>query len=109
MDFNSIGLKIKKRRQEINMTQEALAEKLDISTSFLSRVENGISIAGFETYCKICKELDTTLDYLTQDILISAKRKQSEIIFGNLIKKLNKKQIEYILNTIENFIDYLEV
>ena len=39
------------------MTQERLAETLDISVDFLSLVERGISAPSFETLEKIAKRL----------------------------------------------------
>jgi len=33
--------RIKQRRKELNMTQEELADKLGISTNWLSKIENG--------------------------------------------------------------------
>ena len=108
MDLTSVGAKIKKSRQAMNITQEQLAEKLEISTGFLSRVENGVSIAGFETYCEICEVLNITLDYLTNDILLPTKKKHCELAFHNAIENMNSTQIDYILNVINNFNNYLD-
>ncbi|WP_449401347.1 helix-turn-helix domain-containing protein [Chryseobacterium wanjuense] len=38
---NSIGFKIKKLREQKDMSQEDLAFQLDISQSYLSKLENG--------------------------------------------------------------------
>lgn len=41
-DFNLIiGLRIREVREVLHMTREQFSEKCDISTSFLSAVENG--------------------------------------------------------------------
>ncbi len=40
-DFKEISLRVKKRREFLGYTQEALAEKLDISYSHYSKFENG--------------------------------------------------------------------
>ena len=42
LDYNIIGERLKKARVEKNMTQEKLAEQLDVSIAFLSRIERGI-------------------------------------------------------------------
>ena len=42
-DYNIIGNRIKQARLAKNMTQEDLADKIDISVAFLSRVERGNS------------------------------------------------------------------
>ena len=40
-DYGVIGKRIKNARLNQNMTQEELADKIDISMAFLSRVETG--------------------------------------------------------------------
>lgn len=41
VDYKMIGKRIKSSRKQLKMTQEELAEKLDISSSFESRMERG--------------------------------------------------------------------
>lgn len=43
LDYTVIGQRIKQARLAKNYTQEDLAEKIDISVAFLSRVERGNS------------------------------------------------------------------
>ena len=43
LDYTIIGERLKKARLAKKMTQEDLAEKLDVSVAFLSRVERGNS------------------------------------------------------------------
>lgn len=43
LDYSIIGERLKKARLAKNMTQENLAEQLDVSVAFLSRVERGHS------------------------------------------------------------------
>lgn len=54
-DFNLIiGLRIREVREVLNMTREEFSEKCNISTSFLSAVENGKKAITTKTLCKIC-------------------------------------------------------
>ncbi len=39
VDYSIIGARLKKARLSKNLTQEELAEKLDLSVAFLSRIE----------------------------------------------------------------------
>lgn len=43
LDYTIIGERLKKARTDKKMTQENLAEQLDVSIAFLSRVERGNS------------------------------------------------------------------
>ena len=41
LDYNVIGARLKKAREDKNLTQQKLAEIIDVSVPFLSRVETG--------------------------------------------------------------------
>ena len=59
-----IGKRISHLRKEHNMTQEQLAEKLDISIKHCSCVERGMASLSLERFIDLCDILDTNLDYL---------------------------------------------
>ena len=64
MDYFDLGRRVKDLRRQQNMTQEELAEKLEISASFLGHIERGTRIASLETLVKLCQVLDTDPNYL---------------------------------------------
>lgn len=69
MDFNaSIGSRIAKLRKEHNMTQEQLAERLDISIKHCSAVERGLSSLSLEKLVDVSFLFDVSLDYLVKGI-----------------------------------------
>ena len=67
MDYCSLGINIKTARKKVHMTQEELAEKVDISTVFVSQIENANRKASLETVYKISKALNITIDDLLSD------------------------------------------
>ena len=60
LDYNIIGQRIKKARQNKHLTQEGLAEKLDVSVAFLSRIERGSSHINLKRLNQICDILNIT-------------------------------------------------
>lgn len=64
MDYFDLGRRVKDLRRQQNMTQEELAEKIDVSASFLGHIERGTRIASLETLVKLCQALDTDPNYL---------------------------------------------
>ena len=60
LDYNIIGERLKKARIENNLTQEELAEKLDVSIAFLSRIERGSSHISLKRLSQICDILGVT-------------------------------------------------
>ena len=60
LDFAVIGGRIKKARLDKKMTQEDLAEQLEVSVAFLSRIERGLSHVNLKRLSQICSILGIT-------------------------------------------------
>lgn len=64
-DLNyQIGIRIADLRRARHITQEQLAEKLDISVKHCSAVERGVSSLSLEKLVELCDILDTNMDFL---------------------------------------------
>jgi len=57
LDYNVIGARLKKARKQQKITQEVLAEKLDVSVAFISRIERGNSKINLRRLSQICNIL----------------------------------------------------
>ncbi len=64
VDYNALGVRIRLARRRAKLTQEQLAEKAGISTSFMGHVERGSRILSLETLVMLAKALGVTLDEL---------------------------------------------
>lgn len=63
MENLDIGFKIKKLREEKNLSQEQLVNLLEISQSKLSKIENGrLKKIEMKLVLKFCKSIDVSLD-----------------------------------------------
>ena len=57
LDFKVIGLKIKQRRQELGITQEYIANALDVNPSHISNIECGRANPSLTALIKIANIL----------------------------------------------------
>lgn len=64
LDYSVIGQRIKQARLAKNLTQEDLAEQIDISVAFLSRVERGNSHINLKRLNQLCRLLDVSEGYI---------------------------------------------
>jgi len=64
-NYQLIARRIKEKRKEMKMTQEKLAEHVDVSVKFIGLVEAGYRKAGFKSLFRIASALGSTLDALT--------------------------------------------
>ena len=97
IDYSVIGSRIKQARLAKNMTQEDLADKIDISVAFLSRVERGNSHINLKRLNQICGLLDVSEGYL-----LNGASSSSEIYLGkeftDLIKSVSPEKQKLIYN-----------
>lgn len=56
--LETFGKKIKDYRKLRNLSQETLAEKLDVTSKTISQWERGKSFIKIETFYKLCEVLD---------------------------------------------------
>lgn len=59
-----MGKKIREQRKLKHFTLEQLAEKLEVSTTFIGQIERAKGIPSLETIVKIANVLEVSIDYL---------------------------------------------
>ncbi len=67
LNFANIGQKLRKVRISKNLTQEYVANMVDVNTSHISNIENNRVKVSLSTLVQICNALDTTVDYILAD------------------------------------------
>lgn len=67
VDYTLVGRKIKEKRLKCGMTQEQLAERCDISVSYVAHIERGTKSLSLETAVRISNVLQISLDALLLD------------------------------------------
>lgn len=72
MDYTILGQRIRYYRKQLHLTQEQLAERAQVSVSFLGHIERGSRVASLETVMQLCAALDVTPNDLLEDEAILA-------------------------------------
>jgi len=62
--LKEIGGRINTRRKELGLTQEELAERMEVSIQMISNVELGKKAIRPENLIKLCNALNTSADYI---------------------------------------------
>lgn len=73
LDYNIIGERLKKARQNKHLTQEMLSEKLDMSVAYLSRIECGSSQISLKRLDQMCEILDVSKGYILEGTSVNSK------------------------------------
>lgn len=97
--LKEIGKRINLKRKELNLTQEQLAEKMDVSIQMISNLEQGKKAIRPENLIKVCKALNISADY----ILLGVKSNQEIGAFYEKYSSLSPKKqnlIEALVNEL---------
>lgn len=99
INFEKIGQKLKKIRMSEGLTQEYIANIVDINTSHISNIENNRVKVSLSTLIQICNALGVTVDYvLSDEYMETSSALDHEILFE--LQKCNDETKEQILAII---------
>lgn len=109
VNYEKIGNKIRERRNFLKVTQENLANDINVSASFISDIENGRRKMSLETMIKISIALKTSLDYFVLDNVKDVKIKNN-IKFDelrNILETVDDKKESVFLDFAINSAKFL--
>lgn len=107
MDKLTMGDRIKEARRKQQLTQEQLAERLDISVEFVSQIERGLKLPSMQVFIKLIEALNVSADYLLRDS-VSTGQLFGDHAIGRKIEKLAPKQRIALEALIDTYIQYLD-
>ncbi|MFB9274079.1 helix-turn-helix domain-containing protein [Cohnella cellulosilytica] len=104
-DYSVIGNRIRKAREEKGITQETLAESLDVSNAYISKIERGRTPVNLNNLDKICAVLETSADYILRGANTSGTDyMRNEII--DMLEGCPPEKIKLIAQIIKPIVDY---
>ena len=101
MDYSDVGKRIRNKRKKLSISQEQLAELVDISTTHMSHIETGNTKLSLPTLVKIANALKVSTDELLCDNLMASKRIFAGEI-AEIIEKCDETQIRIITDLIKS-------
>ena len=99
-EYQKIGLRIRRIRQQKHMSQADLADKANISLSHISDIENGKSALLLPTFIRIVEALQVSADVLLRsDIPEVNNLYKSE--FAEVLEDCTPAEIDSILKIVQ--------
>ena len=109
VNYENVGNKIRERRNFLKVTQENLANDINVSASFISDIENGRRKMSLETMIKISIALKTSLDYFVldnvKDVKLKNNLKYDEL--KNILETVDEKKESVFLDFAINSAKFL--
>ena len=102
MELKSIGKRIRQYRKACNMKQEDLAEKTNLSVTYIGMIERGEKLPKLETFISIVNALDVSADVLLADVVKTGYEVKSSMLSEKLndISTEDQNMIYDIIDTI---------
>ena len=100
--LQEIGKRILDRRKQLGLTQEALAEKAEGTTQFVSYAESGKRAMRPENLLKISEALGVSADYLLTGDMID----KDSLLLSEKLRMLTPKQLRLIEGLLDTYIAF---
>lgn len=69
LNYSIMGMRLKQARIDKKLTQEDLAEKLDVSVAYISRVERGTTQINLKRLAEICNALEVSQGEILEGVV----------------------------------------
>lgn len=107
MDFELLGKRIKSERVKLHLTQEKLAEAVDISTAYLGQIERGERNVTLDKLIPIANRLGVTIDFLLSDYINSPDDASIDTV-RQLFQEKSPAQKELAINLLKLLFSYTD-
>lgn len=100
MNYVALGTRIKNKRLEQNLTQEQVAEQVELSAVYIGQIERGERKMTIETLVKIANCLNSSIEELLKDSTsTNVNARLNELV--NIAKGLNTSDIDKVIDVIK--------
>lgn len=103
MNLNEIGSRIKAERKSRNLSQEMLAEMINVSPHYIYEIERGLKAMSLETLVNLSAALNVSADY----ILFGDKQNSSPSL-SEMINDLDENRRIKVENAFKALLPYIK-
>lgn len=112
LNMETIGNRIRSRRNDMNLTQTDIYEQCGIASGVLSRIENGKNVPSIISFYKLAEALNCDINWLatgSSTYLQNDYTEDNEKLFLDRFRQLNKDNQEEIIEIMEMKIKRMEM
>lgn len=80
LDYSALGKRIREERLKLNLTQERLAEDINISTAYLGQIERGERSVTLDKLIPLANRLGVSVDFLLAEYIAPNKDRSLDLI-----------------------------
>lgn len=107
MEEKTLGRRIREERLKLNLTQEKLAEDVNLSMAYIGQIERGERSLTLDNLVAVANRLGVTVDYLLSDSL-TPKDDAEYLILRQLLNDRTKEERALAVNMVKLMFGYLD-
>lgn len=107
MDYIALGRRIREERLKLNLTQEKLAEDVDLSPAYIGQIERGERHVSLENLITIVNRLDITVDYILMDS-VNVNSHTLYCIWNQLMNGRTEREKAMAVDTVKIIFTHLD-
>lgn len=107
MDCSILGRRIREERLRLNLTQEKLAEDVNLSTAYIGQIERGERSLTLDSLVAVANRLGVTVDYLLSDSIVPGNDGEYRL-WSQLMNDRTETEKALAVNMIKLMFGYLD-
>lgn len=107
MNQLALGQRIRAQRKKLNLTQEQLAEKINVSTTYMGFVERGERSITLGKLTVLANVLGVSVDYLLSDT-VPSNASSKEVLWLQLLASASEEEQNLIIDMAKLILNHSE-
>ena len=107
MEQQALGRHIREERLKLNLTQEKLAEDVNLSMAYIGQIERGERSLTLDNLIAVANRLGVTVDYLLSDSIVP-KEDDGYKVWCQLMNGRTETQKALAVNMVKLMFGYLD-
>ena len=106
LDYKQLGKRIKQVRKMKSLSQNALAEKAELTPNFIAKIEGNNTSISLKTLVNIANALEISIDYLFLNdttMLEQGKKTSTDLFIDNMLQDFSESDKELLIDMINVF------
>ena len=106
MDITLLGKSIRKNRELLNLTQDKLAELLNVSTHYVYELERGLKVPSLPVMIQIAEIFHVSIDFmLSETVPYHSDADNMQLLLNSLTREKKEK----LYNIVAGLLPYLNL
>lgn len=104
VDKKRLGERIREARRAKQLTQETLAERIDVTPFYVGEIERGVKTPSLDVFVRLLEALDVSADTLLRDSVAAV---EGDRVLNARLARLTPSQRATVYALVETYIAHM--